>query len=1120
MQPEDVKKLRSLTSFEALIDYLRDDLDWPIEVEDAEEITFEYAPEELGIDPKYAVKIENIRQIRPLAENQPWGIFYIEFESKRLPVVVLRRILKSLVPKSRHSDPDRPVWRMSDLLFISAQGEQESRSISFAHFQQMEGKAAELRTFSWDSRETHFYYIKNLNLDSLRWPEDEGNRNAWCEKWQNAFTVEHRYTINKSQELARLMAHHATLIRDMVTEVFELETEGGPLHLLFKGFRDALLHDLNPESFADMVAQTVAYGLFSAATQTDDLSFDQVVDLIPNTNPFLKDLLAELTTEGAVDLEELGVGQLVEMIRQTDVEAILQDFGRQTGGGREDPVVHFYELFLNEYDKSQKVERGVFYTPDPVVSYIVRSVDHLIKTGFGLDNGLASINSYESSGEPIIQILDPATGTGTFLTYVIYEIEKKVKTNNDIVWNDYVEKHLLPRLNGFELMMAPYAIAHMKLGLKLKHTGYDFASNERLHIYLTNSLEKPVEEYEAMVGFLSKESGAAANVKRNTPITIVIGNPPYSVSSANKGEYINKLMENYKKSVREERNIQPLSDDYIKFIRFAHDRIERTGFGIIGFITNHAFLSGLIHRGMREELLSYFDDIYVLDLHGNSSIGETTPDGGVDKNVFDIKQGVAISFFIKNRKEKREFNVKHADLWGLREVKYKYLTENDVSTTVWSNLTPSDPNFYLIPKDYSFHDEYELGWSIDELFPISVNGIKTHRDNLVLDIDELELKRRIESLRDSSLTDEEIKKRLDIKDTRTWNLSEARKKLFEETNWQDYFTRCLYRPYDIQSLYYHDALIDRSRRNVMQHMQAGNNLALINMRQYEYNVSSYCYAFVTKDIAECRIFISNRGIANITPLYIYPDGRKPQKEQTLLFTNDSENLSGENKIPNINKEYIYKLCNTFNIEFIQNGSGNLLDNIGPEDFFHYTYAILHSPSYRNRYGELLKINYPRVPFTKNIELFRSLCNMGADLVGLHLLDDQYTNASWTKEGKDSPLLKLNTNFVIRGTGSKIGKVNKNTCYQDGRVYFDTSKIDRSSYIEGISDKIWNSEIGGYQVLHKWLYDRREKAGQSGNILTDNDIEHYQRIVVSLSETVRLMQEIDDVIYECGGWPIQ
>jgi hypothetical protein len=593
MDPKDINKLRALTNFAALVAYLRDELDWPIEVEDAvdlDDFFYAYEPAELGIDQKHAVKIESIRQLRPLVDGQPWGVFYLRFESKRLPVVVLRRILRSLVPGSRKRSPTQAIWQMENMLFISSQGQAHERSISFAHFRQYERAGrAELRTFSWDANESHFYYLKNLNLEALRWPQDETQIHDWEQQWSSAFTVTHRYAIKKSQELAREMARHAATVRDLVNEVYALETGDGPLHQLYANFKEVLLHDLAPDDFADMVAQTVAYGLFSAAAQSDNLTYERMVDLIPNTNPFLKELLAELIARGGIDLEELGIGQLLDLFRQTDIEAILQDFGRQSGSGREDPVVHFYELFLSEYDKAQKVQRGVFYTPDPVVSYIVRSVDHLLKTEFGLADGLADTTVDPETGEPLVQILDPAAGTGTFLAHVIDQIEAAVKARPGADWNAYVAEHLLPRLHGFELMMAPYAVAHMKLGLKLRQTGYDFGSGERLRVYLTNTLDEPVEMHKtlALGGFLSKEANQAARVKQRTPITVVIGNPPYAnFGRMNTGEWITGLMRDWKPS--EEKKWNP--DDFMKFVRWAQWRIERTGQGILAFITNSSYI--------------------------------------------------------------------------------------------------------------------------------------------------------------------------------------------------------------------------------------------------------------------------------------------------------------------------------------------------------------------------------------------------------------------------------------------------------------------------------------------------------------------------------------------------
>jgi hypothetical protein len=885
VDPKHIKQLRALTNFPALVGYLRDELDWPIEVEDADEITFEYDPAELGIDPQHAVKIDSIKQIRPLVDNQPWGIFYIQFESKRLPVVVLRRILRSLVLSSRGRSPDQPVWHMEDLLFISAQGEPGYRSISFAHFHQRPEGLPELRTFSWDAHESHFYYLKNFNLEALRWPEDETEAGAWREEWSQAFTAAYRYSITTSQSLAREMARQAAMVRDLVKEVYALEAGDDPLHQLYASFKEVLLHDLTSESFADMVAQTVAYGLFSAAAQPGaELTFDRVVELIPPTNPFLKDLLAELTTHGAVDLEELGVGQLVEVLRGTNVEAILRDFGRQTGGGREDPVVHFYELFLSEYDKQQKVQRGVFYTPDPVVSYIVRSVDYLLKTEFGLEDGLADTSVDPETGEPLVQILDPATGTGTFLAHVIDEIERTVKAKPGADWNAYVAKHLLPRLNGFELMMAPYAVAHMKLGLKLRQTGYDFRSGERLRVYLTNTLEEPVELHEtlALTGFLSRESNEAARVKRRAPITVVIGNPPYAnFGRMNTGELITDLIRVWQPSG--ERKWNP--DDFMRFMRWAQWRIERTGSGILAFITNHSYIDGITHRQMRQSLMETFTDIYILDLHGSIIKGEKCPEGSKDENVFDIRPGVAIGIFLKKPGISELTKVCYSELWGMRGSKYACLLETDVATTHWVELKPRTNKFFFVPRDLNDEEEYIKFAQVANIFGISSSGIQTKRDRVAVAETKNEL---LSIIRDfANLDTEEIRSKYNLPpDGRDWRIEWASEHASEIVRKGKTLSLLLYRPFDLRWTVidnHSKGLIAYPRFDVMRHMRKGN-LGLILTRQL--SLPSFQHVWVTQNpIDGNTISLQTREYNYLYPLYLYPiDGETEQQRKLFGLT--------------------------------------------------------------------------------------------------------------------------------------------------------------------------------------------------------------------------------------------
>jgi hypothetical protein len=1135
MHPKDIAKLRALTNFDQLIAYLRDELDWPIEAEDADDYTFDYEPAELGIDPKHAVKIKTIKQVRPLVDTQPWGIFYVEFESKRLPVVVLRRILRSVVSTGRRRDPNRPVWRLDDLLFISAQGDAGYRSISFAHFRQREDRVPELRTFSWDTRETHFYYIKNLNLEALRWPEDDADADAWRQQWSRAFTVAHRYTITTSQMLARQMARHAATVRDLVNDVYALETGDGPLHRLYDNFREVLLHDLTPEAFADMVAQTVAYGLFSAAAQSGDLTYDRMVELIPSTNPFLKDLLGELTTQGAVDLEELGVGQLVDLLRQTDMDAILHDFGRQTGRGREDPVVHFYELFLGSYDREQKVRRGVFYTPDPVVSYIVRSVDHLLKTEFGLPDGLADTSVDPQTGEPLVQILDPATGTGTFLAHVIDQIEHTVKAKPGADWNTYVADHLLPRLNGFELMMAPYAVAHMKLGLKLRQTGYDFSSGERLRVYLTNTLEEPVEAHEtlALAGFLSKESNAAARVKRQAPITVVIGNPPYAnFGRMNTGEWITSLIGDWKPVSEKKWN----PDDFMKFMRWAQWRIEQTGQGILAFITNSSYIEGITHRCMRQSLMNTFTDIYILDLHGSLMKKETAPDGSEDENVFDIQQGVAIGIFVKNSKARKPTIVRFAEVWGLRERKYTQLLKTDLGIIKWQELTEVERTSclgdfrFFAPKAFENIDEYCNGWSATDALPSYSSGIQTKRDKVAIAQTKAGL---LSTLRDFATMDpDSIRSKFGLPaDGRDWRIEWASEHASDIIKRPEGLSMCLYRPFDQRWTVIDDrskGFVAYPRFDIMRHMLK-SNIALILTRQL--SLPTFQHVWVTRHPVDGNtISLQTREYNYLFPFYLYTT---PTRTTGSLF----ETIEVARR-PNLSREFVTIAGKKLSLRFISDGRGDLSQTFGPEDILHYAYAIFHSPTYRTRYAEFLKIDFPRLPLTSNRELFATLVSLGADLVALHLLEDDYPAASWNQNRRGdpswspsswspsswspspSPLREPITTFVEGVNGATLGAFSKSKCYEDGKVYLDTSRRSSCSYFSGLPEDVWNFHVGGYQVCYKWLYDRRGKKGVPGRTLTPDDIAHYQRIIVALKHTIRLMEEIDQVIEAHGGWPIE
>ncbi len=1103
LNERSIQRLQTLTNFPAIIAYLRDELDWEIDAENIQEenldeISYEYTPQELEIDERYAAKVTRIRQLRDLVSGQPWGIFYVEFEQKRLPVTVLRRILAKLV----RANSNRRGWNMEDLLFICVQGAVGQRGVAFAHFRKGDGeRLPELRTFSWDSRETHFYYLTRLNLEALRWPENTANAQVWREQWRSAFRTQHGEVIADSRKLASEMAKQAQQIRELVEDLYAIENKEGALHRLFDRFQKDLLHDLTPDSFADVIAQTITYGLFSAAEQNAALTFEQVIDFIPNTNPFLKDLLTTLIADTGIDLTELGVDRLVELLREADVPQIAQDFMRQTGSGEEDPVIHFYEQFLNEYDRRQRVERGVFYTPDPVVSYIVRSVDYLLETAFNQKGGLASAER-DAQGAHIVQILDPATGTGTFLQYIIQEIAAKQNSNNQRspAWNRYVVEDLLPRLNGFELMMAPYTIAHMKLGLKLKYTGYDFASTQRLHVYLTNALEIPPSDQKALPGEadpFAREAYDAAEVKREKAIMVVIGNPPYSGHSANDSPWISGLLRgrdqdgsptaNYYEVDGKplgERNSKWLQDDYVKFIRFGQWRIEKNGKGILAFITNHGYLDNPTFRGMRQALMGTFDDIYIIDLHGNAKRKEIVPGGGKDENVFDIQQGVSIGIFVKHSEVKSPARVHHLHLFGTRITKYETLRSSSIAdielkNSGWRTFAPEPPYYLFIPQDTARLEEYQTGWGIPEILMLNNMGITTGDDDRYVAFDEEELKTQFENTR----------KIIDV----------------------------AFRPFDTRSMFYAPDLLARAREDFMQHLRQGHNLALCTLRRPR---NQFVGNFYVTNLPTDKCIISTLDNAQIFPLYSY------QGSTRELFDTSTYPLSEKGRRPNLNPQFVEDILTRLRrsapqITFITEGRGDLVNTFGPEDIFHYAYAVFHSPTYRERYVEQLKIDFPRLPLTDDLLLFQKLVQRGADLVALHLLDESYPAASWNMEGEESPLAQPGARFVRGIEGTTVGKFSTNNYDEKAeRVYLDSSKRPMGSYFEGIPQDVWEFQIGGYQVLHKWLYDRRAVRENTGRTLTEAEIEHYTRIAAALRETNIVMQEIDTVIKNHGGFPLR
>ena len=899
-------------------------------------------------------------------------------------------------------------------------------------------------------------------VDSVRIAEVKGDKIVAISENEEKFLnlIEHVgnnaiQRITSASRLAKLMAGKARLLENIIEQAMNDDTESyanDNLRGQYNAFKDVLIQELKPSDFADIYAQTIAYGMFAARLHDEtpeDFSREEAAKLIPKTNPFLRQIFNNLAGNDLDERIAWVVDDLVTVFLASDLQKIMKAYGEDKR--HHDPMIHFYEDFLSEYNPKLRKSKGVWYTPQPVVGFIVRAVDEILQKEFNLPEGLADYSmiekdvaveqSYDGRTKDgmkhamkrfhRVQILDPATGTGTFLAEVVNQIYDRYRDQQGI-WQQYVEQHLLPRLNGFEILMASYAVAHLKLDMLLSETGYQHQSEKRLHVYLTNSLEESNNEPRTLFAqWLSREAAEANVIKRDCPVMVVIGNPPYSGESQNKGRWIMSLMEDYKKEPGgkqplDERNPKWLNDDYVKFIRLAQHYIEKKGEGIIGFINPHGYLDNPTFRGMRWKLLKTFDKIYTIDLHGNSKKKETCLDGSKDENVFDIMQGVSINLFVKTgKKGKDDFGkVYHKDLYGLRQQKYDFLDGASIDNIGYVELAPQSPMYFFVPKNFGLQEEYDKGFKVDDLFSQNSMGVTTGHDKELVSFHPFN-------------TDSNV----------------------------EYY----YRPFDKLWLDYDLSKVVRPREAIMKHMRKDNiSLCLIKVNS---SVDGLFKVLVTSGITD-KTLLSSKDNTNVFPLYIY-----------------HENMGQEERIVNFNKDLYDKIAKGLNylpcyddnvlVDPISDYNGVLY----PQDLFDYIYAVLHSPSYRERYKEFLKIDFPRIPYPTDWEKFRDLAEMGEELRQLHLMEDLPS--------------KTGVTFPVAGSLQV-------DCYrwQDNRVY-----INAEQYFDGVPESAWTFFIGGYQPAQKWLKDRK------GMTLSFEDVKHYGRIIYVLQQTERVMGEIDNLMKE-------
>jgi len=852
--------------------------------------------------------------------------------------------------------------------------------------------------------------------------------------------------IYNAKTLAVELAKRTRFLKNEVIEEELREEENNKQGFIlgfYEAFQEYLIKGLSRKDFADLYSQTITYGLFAARTRsTGEFNRKLAYDNIPQTIGILRDVF-EFISIGNLPIQmEWTIDDISEVLAVTDVNKILHQYFYEGKG--KDPVFHFYETFLAEYDPKTRERRGVYYTPEPVVSYIVRSLNSILKEHFNKSDGFA---------DKSVTVLDPAAGTLTFLAKAAkLAIEEFVSKYGEGTRESFIKEQILQNFYAFELMMAPYAIGHLKMSFLLEELGYELKEDERFKLYLTNTLEMEELAQTIIPGMfsLSKESHLAAQVKKEQPILAIMGNPPYSVSSANRSKFIEKEMAIYKEDVRDERNIQLLSDDYIKFIRFAHWKIDRSGKGIIGMITNNSYLSGLIHRGMRKKLLESFDEIYILNLHGNARIGEKCPDGSKDENVFDIMQGVSIALFIKNKEQETLGKVYYQDVYGLRKNKYDFLDSNDIKTIKWKELKLSEPHYFFVEKDFSFQVHYDKFFPVSEIFNKFSSGVKTHRDHFVVGFTKEEIKQRMRTF-SSDLPDDLVKQGLNLKDTRDWKINNARKNI-KEIDWEKYIRLYSYRPFDVRYICYLPNLIDKGcdRWDLMQNFFK-ENLGLVTIRSESKQIN-FSHAFLSSFVVDIHY---SGGQTYLFPFYLYPG---IDKQDMFKYQQSSK------RKPNLNPKLIKLLAETHG------------KNLTPEKIFYYIYAVLYSNIYRKKYEEFLKINFPRIPFTKNYNLFKGMAEFGERLVDLHLLKSTEL---------EPPLCKF------QGKGdNRVEKIEYDE--KEKRIYFNEKQ-----YFEGISQVIWQYQIGSYQVCRKWLKDRK------GRCLSLEDITHYCRIVAALQKTIEI-----------------
>ncbi len=942
--------------------------------------------------------------------------------------------------------------------------------------------------------------------------------------------------IATSQALAKALAARTRTLKEFLyIELANPDAADNVPRLfgLYQTFQQTVSSDLTHSAFADAYAQMLAYGLFLAKLNADTqpVLLHTAKQYIPNAFELIKELTGFLEDLQDVYYQPIRwvINEILTILNHLDLRGIQENLSFNKTRDKDnpedvaaDPYIYFYEDFLGQYDPALRKSKGVYYTPPAVVNFMVRAIDKVLQDTFQLKEGLAAKDT--------VSVLDFATGTGTFLLEIVRQILGNTAPHSSH-FSEMIKTHILKNLYGFEYMIAPYTIAHLKLSQFLHEKGYDFQGKERLQIFLTNTLEPLNTQSNFLLPALSKEGIAAQNIKKQ-PILVITGNPPYAGNSSNKGKWITERINEYKKMGNEalqERNPKWLQDDYVKFIRFAEWKMQQVNEGMIAVITSNSFLDNPTFRLMRKSLMTTFNHLYIIDLHGNAKKKETSPDGTRDQNVFDIQQGVSISIFVK--KAGLDKKIFHTDFWGTRKNKFNLCFEHDLKSINWVELQPQMPHYLFVPQDITHQKQYEKGWNVKDIFNLNGNGIISKRDVLATDFDKQNLVKKLTEFADFdnfSNRDIAYKFNLPLRDNDKWDLNTARLHINKEKVQNEKIVSFNYRPFSKRFLYFDEVIVARLVKDLTKHFEKPNIALVTGRAGHNVGNSLWNLCFVTDTVSDINLFY--RGGATVFPLFYYngngngngsngngylfnEDGKKdnftPAFRQ-FIKTRYSENKTNtaelENLIAEI-KELIlinestlikHKKLNINGIsdiemaiekakkqldlrekalEMAKNNVQTVAYQPEPREVFDYMYGFLHSPIYRAKYVDFLKMDFPHILFPEDLATFQTIATIGKELAAVHLMQAY-------------PALKIGEPMEIYT--NEVTAIS----YRNERLYYNEKQ-----YFDQVSEDIWNFEIGGYKVLEKFLKDRK---GQ--NIL--QEWLHIQKVINILDFSLQKMKELE------------